>query len=213
MVIMFYLRKPFLIINVLLFHCTSTLADQVYKLLCPSVYMCVHIPCNSFPGISLTTRSHDQIQGLSFWAARSSSRSQVVCRSVAWSVGPTPLCGTWVSEWLSEWVSEWVSQWRSDWVTGWLSDWVTKLKSNCDKTQKLKLCTNWDKTKKFKLRQNSTQIVTKLKKSNCDKTQILNILQNSKTVTATKKLKMWQNSNVTKFRMCQNSKTQILTKL
>ena len=52
----------------------------------------------------------------------------------------------------------------------------TKLKSNCDKTQKLKLCTNWDKTKKIKLRQNSTQIVTKNSNLLNSKTQIVTVV-------------------------------------
>ena len=61
--------------------------------------------------------------------------------------------------------------------------------------------------------QNSgTTIVTKLKNSNCDKTQKLKLwqLQMGKKTQKVTKLK---NSNVTKLKMWQNSKTQIVTLL
>ena len=91
---------------------------------------------------------------------------------------------------------------------------VTKLtNSNYDKTQN----SNFDKTQKLK-------IVTKLnlwQNLICDKTQIVikrELWQNSNCA----KLKMWRkNSSVTKFncdktwelQWCQNSKTQMMTKL
>ena len=96
--------------------------------------------------------------------------------------------------------------------------WKKLKKSNCDKTEELKLWQNW-----------KTQIVTKLKKyrnwqlenSNCDKNKNLKLCQNSKTQTViklktsngdktkknsnsdkTQKLKLWQfkNSNGDKIK-------------
>ena len=77
---------------------------------------------------------------------------------------------------------------------------MTKLKkSNCDKTQKIKL---WE-ISKLKLRKNSTNCdLTRFKNSNCEKTQ-LKLRQNSKTQIVTK----LKNSS------CDISKSQTVTKL
>ena len=66
-----------------------------------------------------------------------------------------------------------------------------KFKSNCDKTQTLKLWPKWKSqivtTQKLKLWLNSkTKIVTKLKNLNCDKTQKLKLWQNSKKLNIDK---------------------------
>ena len=89
--------------------------------------------------------------------------------------------------------------------------------SNCDDTQKIPIViklknSNCDETQKLTLWWNSkNQILTKLQNSNWEKTQKLKWWQNKNYDKTHCEEKNLNNSSVTKPKLGQNSKTQIVT--